>query len=80
MNGETRERCYTLRDLPKGALSVRLSDRARRRLEKLARIRDASYTQVINDALIHMLASWERREQIHAYVPSEQPEEPPGQE
>ncbi len=63
------------RELPRGALSVRLSDRARKRLEKLARIRDSSYSQVINDALIHMLASWERRQEIHSYVPSEQSEE-----
>lgn len=61
--------------LPKGALSVRLSERARHRLELLAQKRDASYTQVINDALIHMQATYERGEPIHTFVPSEQPKE-----
>jgi predicted transcriptional regulator len=68
------------KELPKGSLSVRLTDRGRQRLEKLARIRDASYNQVVSDALIHMLASWERHEQIHGYVPSEQAEAPAGEE
>lgn len=61
-------------DVPKGALSVRLTDRGRKRLERLQRARDSSYSQVINDALIHMLATYERRQEIFSYVPSEQTE------
>ncbi len=64
-------------EMPKGALSIRLSDRARRRLEKLARLRDSSFTQVVNDALIHLLATYERKEEVHIYVPSEAESEPP---
>lgn len=66
--------------LPKGALSVRLSDRARKRLERLARIRDATYTQVVSDALTHLLATYEKRQEIFTYVPSEQQTEERGQE
>jgi predicted transcriptional regulator len=61
-------------NLPKGAISVRLTPAGLRRLERLTRIRDSNKTQVFADALIHMLASYERHEQIHAYVPSEQEE------
>lgn len=60
--------------VPKGALSVRLTDRGRKRLERLARMRDATFTQTINDALIHMLATYESREPIRTVVPSEQGE------
>lgn len=51
-----------------------MTDRARKRLERLQRVRDSSYAQVINDALIHMLATYERKQEIFSYVPSEQAE------
>jgi predicted transcriptional regulator len=59
-------------ELPKGTLTIRLTEKGRQRLARLSRARDSNFTQVMNDALIHMLATYELRERIHAVVPSEQ--------
>jgi hypothetical protein len=68
----------TVAKLPTGALVVRLNPRQRARLMKLARMLDATQTQVTNEAFIHLLATLELHEPVHRVVPSEQDGEAAG--
>jgi len=72
------ERDTTRRDVPRGDITFRPTDRDRARLEKLKRRVDAGTSDIIRRAWIHMLATLERGEPLHASVPSEQ-DEPPDQ-
>lgn len=63
--------------LPADALTVRLTPRQRARLDKLKRMLDTTQSAVVNEALIHLLATLELRESVHRTVPSEQESEPP---
>lgn len=62
----------TVDAVPTGALTVRLTQRQRDRLQKLTRMLDATQTQVVQEALVHLLATLEMHESGHRYVPSEQ--------
>lgn len=58
-------------DVPRGDITFRPTDRDRARLELLRQRLDAGTSDVLRRALIHMLASLERGEPLHAVVPSE---------
>ncbi len=64
-------------DMPSGALTVRMNPRQRARLERLVRMLDATQAQVVQEALVHLLATLELRQPVHRFVPSEQREEEP---
>lgn len=59
--------------VPRGDLTFRPTPRDKARLEALKRRLDAGQSDVIRRALIHMLATLERGEAVHASVPSEHP-------
>lgn len=57
--------------VPANTLTIRLSPTQRARLQRLVRMLDTTQTEVVNEALIHLLATIELREQVHRIVPSE---------
>ena len=71
----------TLHVLPMSEpLNVRLSARAAARLDRLQRKLSASKTQVVEDALVHLLGSLERDQAIWLTVPGEAQEAPEEEE
>lgn len=63
--------------VPRGDITLHPNDRDRARLAKLKRRIDDSTSDILRRALIHMLATLERGEQLHASVPSEHEDDRP---
>lgn len=55
--------------------NVYMSDRGRARLERLARMRSANLSRVVEEAVVHLLATVELGEPVRYIVPSEQHED-----
>lgn len=64
---------HNRRDVPR--FNVYMSDRGRARLERLARMRSANLSRVVEEAVVHLLATVELGEPVRYIVPSEQREE-----
>ena len=65
------ETLYAPPRVPGTTVGFRFTPSQRDRLARLARILDVSQTQAVQAAVVHMLATVELRERVHATVPSE---------